>query len=317
MRSSQVIVAVDLPRIRANAQAIREATQVAIIAVVKADAYGLGAAEVARAVAGVVDGLAVFSLAEAQAADLWQASRMDILAMGPPDGPPEAYRKAHVRPAVSTVHQARRYRHLHPAVCVDTGMRRFACPLDQVAAVVAAGDSAEAFTHAVVPAHARRLLKATRRLDVKRHAAASSLVGVPEAHLDAVRPGFLLYRGAVRVSAPLVAAAAVPGRIGYSGFRSPRHGIILAGYAHGLRVGWCLVNGHRRRIREIGMQTAYLDVGDDDAVGDDVVLLGDGLSEEELAGDWGARPHEVLITLSGAGERVYRRRAPVRARRRR
>jgi hypothetical protein len=63
--SSSVTVRIDLARIRASAQEIRRRTGVAILAVVKADAYGLGAAQVAEALADLADGWCVFSLAEA------------------------------------------------------------------------------------------------------------------------------------------------------------------------------------------------------------------------------------------------------------
>ena len=145
----------------------------------------------------------------------------------------------------------------------------------------------------------------------RRHAAASSLLATPSAWLDGVRPGLALYHDAVRVSVPLAEVRAVRSPIGYGGFRAARHGVVLAGYAHGLRAGWCLVGGVRRRIREVGMQSAYIELGQDGRPGDEVVLLGDGLGLAELARAWSARPHEVLIALCGAGTRVYRHgRAP-------
>jgi len=305
MRSAQVVVAVDGARIRSNAQDIRRRTGVELIAVVKADAYGLGAGEVAAALRGVADPLAVFSLAEAQAADLWQRSGLPIITLGPPAGAPADYLRAHVRPAVSTVAEARRLRTARPLVCLDTGMRRFACQPAELAAVVAAGACDEVFTHAATPAQARALTAATRTLGVRRHAAASSLLATRSALLDAVRPGLALYHDAVRVSVPLAEVRAVRGAIGYGGFHAARHGVVLAGYAHGLRAGWCLVGGERRRILEVGMQSAYIELGRHGAPGDDVVLLGDGLAVDELALAWSARPHEVLIALCGAGERVY------------
>ena len=65
-RSAHVTVRVDLARVRANAAAVRRAAAGAgVIAVVKADAYGLGAERVAEAVADVVDGFYAFDLAEA------------------------------------------------------------------------------------------------------------------------------------------------------------------------------------------------------------------------------------------------------------
>src|SRR5271170_7739583 len=119
MRSAHVVVAIDCARIRANAQDIRRRTGVELIAVVKADAYGLGAGTVAAALRGVADRLAVFSLAEAQAAGLWRGSGLPIITLGPPDGEPAAYLRAHVRPAVSTVAEARRLRPARPLVCLD------------------------------------------------------------------------------------------------------------------------------------------------------------------------------------------------------
>jgi alanine racemase len=306
MRSAHVMVSTDCARIRANARAICRRTGVELIAVVKADAYGLGAGEVAGALRGVADRLAVFSLSEAQAAGLWRRSGLPIITLGPPDGAAAAYLRAHVRPAVSTVAQARRLRTTRPIVCLDTGMRRFACPVSELAAVLAAGSCDEVFTHAATRSQARALDTATRTLGVRRHAAASSLIATPAALLDAVRPGLALYHDAVRVSVPLAEVRAVRAAIGYGGFRTARHGVVLAGYAHGLRVGWCLVAGQRRRIREVGMQSAYIELGQAGAPGDEVVLLGDGLTLAELARAWSARPHEVLIALCGAGERVYR-----------
>jgi alanine racemase len=305
MRSAQVTVRIDCARIRANARAIRRRTGVELIAVVKADAYGLGAAAVAGALRGVAGRLAVFSLAEAQAAGLWRRSGLPILTFGPPDGTPAAYRRAHVRPAVSTVAEARRLRSARPIVCLDTGMQRFACPASALAAVLAAGASDEVFTHAATPAQARALAGATRGLGVRRHAAASSLLATPAAWLDAVRPGLALYHDAVRVSVPLAEVRRGRGPIGYGGFGAARHGVVLAGYAQGLRAGWCLVGGERRRIREVGMQSAYIELGQGGRPGDEVVLLGDGLTLAELAHAWSARPHEVLIALCGAGERIY------------
>jgi alanine racemase len=43
----------------------------------------------------------------------------------------------------------------------------------------------------------------------------------------------------------------------------------------------------------------------DDRPGDEVVLLGEGLTEDELAPAWGVTPHQVLLTLASMGERSY------------
>jgi alanine racemase len=59
-----------------------------------------------------------------------------------------------------------------------------------------------------------------------------------------------------------------------------------------------MVNGNRRRILEVGMQSAYVEIGKSDRVGDEVVLLGEGLSELEVAGAWGTTEHECLTRLA-------------------
>src|SRR5690348_15606063 len=80
-----VSVRIDLQKIRANAAAIAERTGVDVLAVVKADAYGLGAAHVAAAIAPVVHGFCVFALREAVDADLWKLTSKPAIALGPPE----------------------------------------------------------------------------------------------------------------------------------------------------------------------------------------------------------------------------------------
>ena len=82
MRSSYVEVTINLDQVRASAEAIRTRTGVRLIAVVKADAYGLGAPQVADALASVADEFAYFSIFEARAV------RRPGLALGRPTAIP-------------------------------------------------------------------------------------------------------------------------------------------------------------------------------------------------------------------------------------
>ena len=276
-------------------------------AVVKADAYGLDCQAVAQALAGVVEGFCVFSLGEAASAELWRKTGRPVITLGPPQWlDPRPYLDEHVRPAVSTIEEARALKPANPILCVDTGMQRFACPAAQIDDVIRAGEIKEAFTHAVTPAQAKRLVELLGGRGLRLHAAASALLDQPAAWLDAVRPGLAIYRGAVRIESPLVEVHSSSGPVGYTGFTVPRHGVILCGYAHGLRKAPCLINGQRRRILEVGMQSAYVEVGETDRVGDPVVLLGDGLESDEIAPDWGSTPHEVLLRLAGPAIKEYR-----------
>src|ERR1700728_2679712 len=278
---------VDLGRIRRNVTAIRGRTGVDVIAVVKSDAYGLGAQPVAKAIADLVSGFCVFSLDEAKSASLWDVSHKPAMTLGRSAGiPPEEFLAAHVCPAVWTVDEARRLRSARPLLCVDTGMRRFACPKDQIDAVIAAGAIDEAFTHAIRLEHVHLLTTLVGGRGLRLHAAASALLDEPAAYLDAVRPGIALYRGAVRVAAPIVELHEGGSPAGYTGFVAERFGVILCGYSQGLSRGPCLVNRVRRTILEVGMQSAMVEIGPKDRLGDEVVLLGDGLTEAEIAAAW-------------------------------
>jgi alanine racemase len=305
--SKHVQVTVDLGRIQSNAANIRRRTGVDLIAVVKSDAYGLGAQPVAKAIADLVAGFCVFSLEEARRASLWETTGKPVMTLGPATHiQPDEFIAARVRPAVWTADEARRLRPAKPLLCVDTGMRRFACPRNQIDSVIAAGAIDEAFTHAIRLPQAQDLASLLAGRGLRLHAAASALLDQPLAYLDAVRPGIALYRGAVRVSTPIVELHEGRSPAGYTGFITDRFGVILCGYSQGLGRGPCLVAGARRQVLEVGMQTALIEIGPNDKVGDELILLGDGLTEAELAAARGVSEQQALLFMAGAGTRTYR-----------
>jgi len=297
MRSRHIHARVDLDRIRANAEQIRRATGVALIAVIKADAYGLGAARVADALAGVADEFAYFSLFEAT-----EVGRPGLV-IGPPDGDPSQFRELGLRAAISNREQLRVFAGCAVAVQVDTGMQRFGCAPDEAAELLRVSGCGEAFTHARDLAAVARLKNACH--GARLHAAASSMLDLPEARLDAVRPGVALYRGALRVSTHLMLVRATRGPVGYTGFEQPHIGLIPAGYSNLLRRASVVINGRRQRMLEVGMNTTYVSVDPRDRTGDEVVLLGAGLSEAELAHELDCREHEVLCRYGAMGQRTY------------
>jgi len=125
-----------------------------------------------------------------------------------------------------------------------------------------------------------------------------------------VRPGLALYRGAVRVTARLQAVRDTSGPIGYTGFRWPRVGIILAGYSNLLQPAPVLINGRRQMLLEVGMNTCFVSVHPTDKPGDEVVLLGDGLTEATLADHLQVREHEILCRYTAMGPRQHVCKAP-------
>lgn len=299
---------VDLNRIRTNAIRISEKTAVPLIAVLKADAYGHGAVAVAEAIHDLVEGWYVFTPQEAIEVRLYERTGKRSLAGNvPADAEVELLARHGVRPAVWTVETASRFAALDPILAVDTGMQRFACPEESLDAVFAAYAFTEAFTHASKPEQALKLVELTKGRTLKRHAAATALLGDERCRLDAVRPGFALFAGAATVTAPLIDARDERGPVGYTAFHSPthRHGVIHAGYSNGLRHGPVLINGRPQKIIEIGMQSAYVSLDREDKTGDEVVLLGDSLTAVDVAAAWGTSPQQAMLTLAAMGEKRY------------
>src|SRR5256885_11300781 len=147
--TTAVRVHVTLGKIREAAAEIARKTGVDVLAVIKADAYGLGAREVAETIADVVQGFCFFSLKEAIAASLDQKWRKPSILLGPPGSMvPQDYISLDLRPAVSTVEQAEALQKANPILCVDAGMQRFACPASEIDRVIAAGGCREAVAHA-------------------------------------------------------------------------------------------------------------------------------------------------------------------------
>jgi len=125
---------VDLDAVRANAAEIRRhlPAETRLCAVVKADAYGLGAVEVARALYGHVDLLAVTSLAEA--IELRRAEvKGDILVFTPlREGQAELFRRHRLTATVDAMAPLTELAEAGPIptpcqIKVNTGMNRFGC----------------------------------------------------------------------------------------------------------------------------------------------------------------------------------------------
>lgn len=303
--SPHVSVRIDLDRVRANAKSIRQRAGVELIAVVKADAYGLGIVPVARAIAAQVDEFCVFSLSEAVDAELAKCNK-PIMVLHPDANLTASDLVAQrARPAVWDAARAAALREARPILCVDTGMQRFACPADQVDAALKAGGCEEAFTHAARLGQVDQFLSLVGNRGLRLHVAGSSLLHEPLARLDAVRPGLALYRGAVRVATRLLEVRQTTGPVGYSGFAASWHGVIPAGYFNGLRPGPCQINDRISRIVEVGMQSAYVECGANDRAGDEVVLLGDVITKAEIALAWESSQQEVLVRLCAVGKREY------------
>lgn len=299
MRSRYISVTVDLQQIRSNATAIRRRTGVPLIAVVKSDAYGLGAPRVAEALVGIADEFAYFSVGEAR-----EVGRAGIV-LGPAEGDPAEYRELGLRPSVGTLADAQRFRGEPVAIEVDTGMQRTGCAPEELESLLRISRATEIYTHACGLESIRLLRRATEGLGLRLHGAATSLLDEPQAWLGGVRPGYALYRGALRVTTRLHLVRATHGPIGYTGFEYPHVGVMLAGYSNGILAGPVIINGRRQRVLEVGMNTSFVSVEPTDRAGDEITLLGGDLTEQELAQHIGCREHAVLCRYGAMGNRSY------------
>lgn len=165
-----------------------------------------------------------------------------------------------------------------------------------------------------------------------RHMANSAaILQFRESHMDMVRPGLMfygVYPAGVAHTVDIAPALRWKSRVVYSKITLPGRPVsygslwqsdfptrivtIPCGYADGYfrrMTNKAQVSIHGRRYPQVGricMDQFMVDVGEDDVqVGDEVVLLGDGITAYDL-GEWtGTNEYEVLTNISGRVPRVY------------
>ena len=332
-------VTIDLGALRRNVRHLRDVSAPSELwAVVKADAYGHGAADAARV--ALEEGAAALCLATARegAALRPLAPEARIIVMGPlePDDVTVA-RSAGLEVAVSRPEFPEGLRvHLK----VDTGMGRFgmtpeqalACPRERVVGLMTHLATADE-EH---PGFARAQLERFAALresfpGVTAHAANSAAaLRFAEARLDAVRCGVALYGlspfgtdPAAHGLAPVLAWRSYVAQTktldagestGYGrrfvADEPTRIGLVPVGYADGFRRGLTgtevLVAGRRRRvIGTVSMDSFAVELGREHE-GALVTILGDGILAEEHAYVLGTINYEVTCGIRTPADRATR-----------
>ena len=165
-----------------------------------------------------------------------------------------------------------------------------------------------------------------------RHMANSAaILQFPESYFDMVRPGLMLYGvypKAVAQTIEVGPALTWRSQVAYSKITQPGRAVsygslwqaeaetrivtIPCGYADGYfrrmtNQAQVIVNGKRYpQVGRICMDQFMVNVGMDDAgVGDEVVLLGDGISAHDLAEWMGTNEYEVLTSISDRVPRQF------------
>ena len=362
---------IDLSAIAANVAVARRLAgpQTQVMAVVKADAYGHGAVPVARTVldagatwlgvatpeeavplraTGATARILVLGPIRPEQADLVAAHDLDQCVSDP--GQVEALdRAARTHGRVLALH-----------LKVDTGMGRVGLPprearqaaekIRDFSCVRLVGlmthfAEAEAEDQTFAREQLARFAEATRELAAVglpkpiRHAANSAgLLFIPEAQLDLVRPGIMLYgyhpRGLGRSREPLLRPALrlrteISQILGVSRGESVSYGrtfvatrdlrvaTLPIGYADGVgrllsNRGCVLIRGRRVSILgRVCMDMTMTDVTDvpDARVGDEAVLIGrqgaEEISADEVAEIQGTISYEVLCRIGPRVPRIY------------
>jgi alanine racemase len=338
MRRSEITI--DLGALQRNAARLRDAAAPAELwAVVKADAYGHGMLDVARAaLEGGATGLCVVSAQEGEALRNALADAR-VLVMAPlAPGEDEIARRAGLEIAVSSP-DAPPGLPLH--LKVDTGMGRWGMSLDDVRTVpgdrvvgimshLATADEPE-------PTFAREQVErfgaaANAFEGVTAHIANSAAtLSLPAARFDAVRCGVALYglspfgddparhglepvlswRSYVAVVKTLQAGESAGYGREFIAEGPTRIGVVPVGYGDGFRRGLSgaevLVDGTRRRlVGRVSMDALTIELEDEEP-GAPVTLIGDGILAEEHARLLGTINYEITCGIRGDPLRADRR----------
>jgi len=167
---------------------------------------------------------------------------------------------------------------------------------------------------------------------IKHMCNSGGILNLSEAHFDLVRPGILFYgiypgpevERVVDVKPAVTWHAKVsyskrtkPGRaVSYGSLWQPevetRIVTIPCGYADGYfrrMTNRAQVLIHQKKYQQVGricMDQFMVNVGDDEVdIGDDVILLGEGITAGDLAEWMGTNEYEVLTNISARVPRVY------------
>lgn len=349
---------VDLAALKHNLNiACKAAPNSKVVAVIKANAYGHGMAEVARVLVDA-DAFAVACLDEAIALRQVSSKRIIVLQGFHSADQIEAFVQhaldpvLHQRWQVEALEQAGLAAGaLDACLKIDTGMHRLGVPAEEVLALVTRLQQQAAVRHLTLMTHmacaddlsdnytAEQLAefeRLTREFGLPRSAANSaSVLGWPEARMEWVRPGIMLYgvapfleaegpeynlKPAMRLSTRLIAinSCHMGDAVGYGSTwvcpRDMRIGIAAIGYGdgyprHAPSGTPVVVNGRETHlVGRVSMDMISIDLTglDDINVGDEVVLWGPELPVERVAAAAGTIAYELLCSVDGHVKYEYK-----------
>jgi alanine racemase len=335
---------IDLNALVANWRDLNSFSRAETAAVVKANAYGLGVAPVARALADAGSRTFFVAVAEEGAAlrrALGPEIAINVFA-GHMAGDTALIRDARLTPMINSVDQMLRHVEALPGhpfgLQLDTGMNRLGMGAAEWSALrdIALSQSptlilshlacADDPGHPMNERQLQTFIDMTEGAEVPRSLAATGgiLLG-PEYHFEMTRPGVGLYGGlpfddarpVVTLDLPVVQIRDVgPGEtVGYAGSwtaqRQSRIATVSAGYADGL----IRAMGPKARmysdatalpcVGRVSMDLITVDITDLTDDPETLQLMGQHQSVDTLAGWAGTIGYEILTSLGARYKRVY------------
>ena len=338
---------IDLDAVAANWAALDAMTSphVETAAVVKADAYGLGAGQVARRLAKAgVRSFFVAVASEGKAVRAAVGGEADIYVFsGHMEHDTDALRSADLIPMLNAPEQVARHFSVaggHPfGVQLDTGMNRLGLEPDDwtelrsdlmeagprlVMSHLACADEPE---HQMNHQQLRVFHELTDGIAHRRSLSATGgiLLG-PEYHFDLVRPGVGLYGGlpfaeaqpALRLAAPVIQTRSVRPfeTVGYGNSWTAKVETTVATIAAGYADGLIRAMGPKARVfagdtpcpvvGRVSMDLITVDVTHLDGVPDSLEILGPHQGVDDLAEAAGTIGYEILTSLGARYDRIYK-----------
>lgn len=327
---------INLDVIRQNIRNVRAQTNVKLLLMVKADAYGHGLTEVARAVEDEVDAFGVATVDEGVRLKDCGISRDVLTLIWAVDELETAISHGLVL-SLSNVVQLTRIEELIESgkaksqdtrlhIALDSGMHRLGfCDgeLDGVLSrLKSIGVQIEgAYSHLRVRSLRQisafdRMCEVVRKYypNAVRHLAASHSIACKRLHYDMVRVGFSAYHGAMRVVSEVVASRRVSKGefVSYGNFKLERDtntAVIFGGYADGVcreRPSEVYIRGRRCRVLgRVCMDMCIVDCGEClPRIGEEVILV-DGANILDVAKRRKTIEYTVMTCWHGRVERIY------------
>ena len=291
-----------------------------VILMVKADAYGHGLKEVAKATESLVEGFGVATVDEG--VTLRQAGiKSKILVAQWLQDEIEVATEYDLTLSVGDFVQLDLVKSVgrKAEIKVNTGMNRFGFDFGDTTELSRklegfspSGIYSHIFSLEAVKGQKERFERVVSDLNLK--GVGAHLFSSSYAHLgDTVRLGIGVYQGAMTVTSTVVAVRGLHGgdNVGY-GNKMPKSGgvaWVFGGYADGISredPAPVLIGGKLREVVAVCMDTFAVYVGEDAVkVGDVVTLLGEDLDQNKLAKLTGTIPYVILTKWRGRTERIY------------